>query len=370
MRAHRSISLITALVLGFASILMSVTAVAEDRILVTTEFPDEDDADVLEQSGAPGPGSFISGGPTLNEPQRILYGPEGDLYILDASKPCCPSDAEDDYAVYRYDGDSGDYIDTFIAPGAGNLNEGQNMIFGPDGNLYITVNEITGNDFCDGGAVHRYDGTTGAFMDVFVANGAGNQGDDDERLCEAQAIAFTPAGDLLVGNTSSGADNVLRFDGTTGAYIDAFVPSDSNGLDDPQYMVIGPDNNLYLGSESPDQILRYNGTTGAFIDVFVPDGSGGIDEPKGMGFGFDGNLYVVDGDSPGSIKVYRGSNGDYLRDFVIAEESNMQDSRSLLFFMRMAEIPAIDPFGIAILVLALGGIAGFVLVRRKRGASA
>ena len=39
-----------ALLLGLVGILMSLAAVAEDRILVTTEFPSEGDADVQEQT--------------------------------------------------------------------------------------------------------------------------------------------------------------------------------------------------------------------------------------------------------------------------------------------------------------------------------
>ena len=30
----------------------------------------------------------------------------------------------------------------------------------------------------------------------------------------------------------------------------------------------GPDNNLYITSEYTEQVLRYDGATGAFIDVF------------------------------------------------------------------------------------------------------
>ncbi len=39
-------------------------------------------------------------------------------------------------------------------------------------------------------------------------------------------------------------------------------------------------------------MLRYDGSTGAFLDVFVPAGSGGLDGPLNATFGPDGNLYV------------------------------------------------------------------------------
>ena len=37
---------------------------------------------------------------------------------------------------------------------------------------------------------------------------------------------------------------------------------------------------LFATSVSNYSILRYNGTTGAFVDAFVPPGSGGLVEPR------------------------------------------------------------------------------------------
>jgi hypothetical protein len=44
-------------------------------------------------------------------------------------------------------------------------------------------------------------------------------------------------------------------------------------------LAFGPDGNLYVVSELTDEVKRYNGTTGAFIDTFVTEGSGGLGEP-------------------------------------------------------------------------------------------
>jgi DNA-binding beta-propeller fold protein YncE len=75
--------------------------------------------------------------------------------------------------------------------------------------------------------------------------------------------------------SSSFTNQVLRYNGTTGAFIDDFVPQASGDLFAPAGLVFGPDGNLYVSSSSNSGVLRYNGTTGAFIDVFVPFGSGG-----------------------------------------------------------------------------------------------
>jgi hypothetical protein len=39
-----------------------------------------------------------------------------------------------------------------------------------------------------------------------------------------------------------------------------------------------------------EDVLRYNGTTGAFVSTFVPTGSGGLSFPLGGTFGPDNNL--------------------------------------------------------------------------------
>ena len=40
-------------------------------------------------------------------------------------------------------------------------------------------------------------------------------------------------------------------------------------------------------------MLRYGGSTGAFLNAFTATDSGGLDNPTGLVFGSDSNLYVV-----------------------------------------------------------------------------
>ena len=75
---------------------------------------------------------------------------------------------------------------------------------------------------------------------------------------------------MISGAGSSLASEVLRYDGTTGDFIDVFASG--GGLDIPVHLTFGPDNNLYVTSLLTG-VLRYNGTTGDFIDVF-PSGGG------------------------------------------------------------------------------------------------
>jgi len=63
---------------------------------------------------------------------------------------------------------------------------------------------------------------------------------------------------------SQNTDEVLRYNGTTGAFMNAFVSMGDGGLNRPTGLVFGPDGNLYVSSDPTNEVLRYNSTTGAF----------------------------------------------------------------------------------------------------------
>src|SRR3990172_4917795 len=108
--------------------------------------------------------------------------------------------------------------------------------------------------------------------------------------------------------------SVLRYSGTTGVFVDTFVPSGSGGLVTPSALIFGPDSNLYVASSFVVGdvlgfgVLRYSGTTGVFIDIFVSSGSGGLDFPTDLVFGHDGGLYVTSFFTD-SVLRYSGTTG-------------------------------------------------------------
>lgn len=161
--------------------------------------------------------------------------------------------------------------------------------------------------------VLRYNGTTGKFIGAFVSSGSGG-------LDTPEDLTFGPDGNLYI--SSAKTDQILRYNGNDGAFIDVFVSAGSGGLHAPSSIAFGPDGNLYVASYNTNEVLRYNGTSGAFIDKFA---SAKIGDPAlftglALAFGPDGNLYVGVSQrfrefSQGSIEKFNGTTGEFINEF-------------------------------------------------------
>src|SRR5438034_85937 len=66
-----------------------------------------------------------------------------DLYVI----------SENTNSVLRFDEATGQFMDVFVSPGSGGLNDPRHLLIGRDGNLYLTS--------FNNNSVMRYDGTTG-----------------------------------------------------------------------------------------------------------------------------------------------------------------------------------------------------------------
>ena len=153
-------------------------------------------------------------------------------------------------------------------------------------------------------AVLRYDGTTGAFVGTFASHPS---------LDGAASITYGSDGNLYVLGEFS--NNVLRFDGLTGAFVDAFLPSGAMagvGLSDPGFMEFGPDGNLYIlhhVSSLPDAVFVFDGDDGTFLGTFAT--GSGMAHTHGLDFGTDGNLYLGNL-ADAVIEKYNAADGSFV----------------------------------------------------------
>jgi glucose/arabinose dehydrogenase len=247
--------------------------------------------------------AFISAGSGgLSSPQGITLGPDGNVYVT----------SQGTSSVIRYT-PSGQLIGTFVMGGSGGLSSPFGLAFGPDGNLYVDGSS---------NAIYEYSGSTGAFLTTFVPAGSGG-------LNNPGGITFGPDGNLYVAN--SGSNAVLRYQGPLAAspgtpdpatgqpgatFVAQFVPPLHGGWG-PINVIFGPDGKLYVDGGDNMGVQRYDGTSGAFFDIFIPGqdpAHGNIASGRGMAFDQDGRLYVSD--SGHSVHRY-DAQGNFLGDLLV-----------------------------------------------------
>ncbi len=243
----------------------------------------------------------------IGYPTGLTFGADGNLYAVDHASD----------SVRRYDGATGAFLDVYISSGSGGLDFPMNATVGPGGHFYM------GTRFAE--SVPRFDGTTGAFLGNFVSGPDAPDG--------TYSAAFGPDGNLYVLDDSD--DAVRRFDGATGVFVDVFVSSGSGGLDAPRDLTFGPGGHLYVGAHAGN-VYRYNGASGAFMDVFVANG-GVFESAIGLRFGPDGNLFVSGnrianafGDYKPAVVRFDGSTGAFM-DLYAQVDPRFGDANYLTF---------------------------------------
>jgi sugar lactone lactonase YvrE len=278
----------------------------EDRLVPTASISIA--GATLNEVGTPSP--FVTpGSGGLSSPVGITVGPDGNAYV-----------AANGGAVLRYNGTSGQYINTFVALSSGGLGYSgtqAGLAFGPDGNLYVTSASTN--------QVLEYNGSSGAFSRVYVSAGSGG-------LTFPRGLTFGPDGNLYVTSydAGSGANGVMRYQGPSAAspgaplpgfgqsgaaFTPTFAPQATDG-GGPREPIFGPDGNLYVDGGNNQGIKRYDGATGAFLDTFIDRGSGNLlSSGRGIAFDQEGHLYV--GDSSDAVHRY-DAQGNFLGDLLVS----------------------------------------------------
>lgn len=268
----------------------------------------------------------------------MIGGPDGNVYVNSYGSGTTPINS-----VMRYDGTTGAPLPStgrtganFVTPNDGGLQGTEGLAFGADGFLYV-ANDTTQPAYGGvPGNILRFNGTTGDFVGVFVPSGNGGLG-------YANDLHFGPDGNLYVDNSSgAGKDHgkILRFDAATGDPLPSagrgganFITPNDGGLSWANGFAFGPDGMLYVANDftpnGPSTILRFDGTTGNFVDVFVSGGLGFVD---GIVWGPDGNLYVTSNTSTqASVNRYDAS-GKLIDVFITPGAGGLQFSAGLLFW--------------------------------------
>lgn len=186
-------------------------------------------------------GAFVSEVTTANfRPMAISVGPDGNIYA---------SQFMENY-IKVFDGTTGAYIKSFsTAVYAGG------MAWGANGHLFTT--SWTQNNVTEWDA-------TGALVRTLDAGGSAG-------LSLAAGAAFGSDGKLYVA--SSNNSKIVRYDVTTGAYLDTFISGGQ--LSGPKGIVFAPDftgdgiDDLFVASSDNNKILQYDGATGAYFGTFA-----------------------------------------------------------------------------------------------------
>jgi hypothetical protein len=216
--------------------------------------------------------------------RSLAFGPDGNLYVV--------SEMTD--AVLRFDGQTGNSLGSLVASGVGGLSRPRGLLFHSDGYLYVTSVSTSDSPSPGTDSILRFDAVTGAPAGlsgtagdaVFIPTGLGG-------LDNPSVIVFHN-GDFYVSSTNPSTSNsVLRYR-ADGGFRGAFVTTGSGGLAGPVEIAFR-DGYLYVTSWTNNKVLRYNGSTGTFVDTVVD--AGGLAKPLGLLFEPSGNFLVSSGDS-------------------------------------------------------------------------
>lgn len=206
-----------------------------------------------------------------------------------------------DSAIYAFDATTGALQKTLVAPNSSTLLSGPaGLAVGPDQNLYIS------SQFNN--AILQYNLATDTLKTFIpsttlqsIAAASGNT-----QFAPA-GLQFGPDNNLYVtlngGQSSSSGGGVVRFDihlGVLGYEPTGSASTVATGLIQPSSLTFGRNagdtNNLYVSNSAVKSVVKVTGVNAAapVSTTFITAGAGNVDFPSGLTWGDDGKLYVVD----------------------------------------------------------------------------
>jgi hypothetical protein len=228
--------------------------------------------------------------------------------------------------VKRFDAQTGRCQGAFVTTGSGGLQGPRGLVFDNAGPLLVVNQNANLPDV--NGAVLRYDGTTGAFLNAVVPV------TDATALLQPRAMALWDHQTLFVTDLGlvppdNAPGRLLEYmkDGT---FVADRTPDSTDFPREqffPRGLVIGPDGLLYVANATNlantplgGDILRFDPETGHFVDRFITSTGGStcdcvneLNRPEGLVFGPDGNLYIAsfraDATDNDKILIFQGPGG-------------------------------------------------------------
>lgn len=267
-------------------------------------------------------------GATLNGPQAITTGPDGNLYVAD----------ELNHRIARYNGTTFSFMNEFVTPSSGGLNGPCGLTFDVSGNLLVgSFNSDT---------VLKYQSGTGTSLGTLVSAGSGGlNGPDSGTRIGPDGLLYVP---------SFFTNQVLRYNATSGAFVDVFVNA-GFGLSGPRDLA-WKGGHLYVSGEFGDRVMRYNSSSGVFVDTFVATNSGGLNGAVGLTFDDNSDLLVTSANT-NQVLRYNGTSGAFMGEF-IGLSGNLNGPT----FIYKLTAPVPEPATMA--AFAFGGIC--LALRRKK----
>jgi hypothetical protein len=274
---------------------------------------------------------------TFIGPSGLTWGPDGNLYIS-AQGYGAGTDA---ILQYNFTTNtlatfiSSSVLDSIAAADGASAFEPAGLQFGPDGNLYVSLNGGQG-DFSNNGEVIRFHITS--------TGGVLSYNPSDPIAPVAVATAMLQPDGLTFGVASgttttlyvadSGDDNVVAVaDATTSPAQSIYINGTIAGIESPVSVNWGPDGDLYISDVGPyppnfqGNVFQYNPTTTA-IQIFTPSsGAGDLagQFPSEVLFDGHGNVLTANlgpaypPNLAGSINQYSGS-GAYIQTLLSSGE--------------------------------------------------
>jgi hypothetical protein len=244
------------------------------------------------QTGAP-LGDFVStGSGGLNTAQEVLFNPAGNLIVS----------GRGNLNILEFNGETGDFIGPFTS--GYDLDNPTKMTYGPDGDLYVSQWGVSKNK------VARFDGGTGVFQEEFTEvgfganNACGHAWDQDGNLYVATFASanvrkfdttgadlgvFTEPGHLqgAVNVWFNNDQNLFVVDWTMGAVVQFdsngdFVGDFITGMTNSEGFTFGSDGSIYICDWSQNRVNKY--TSGGIFDMTFASG-GGLSQPNSVLFG-------------------------------------------------------------------------------------